>query len=265
MTDKPPGRLSNSNWCPHDLDTTADPKIVALLGKYGAVGYAVFWRLTELLHKEQDHRISADDEFILEAIAGQFKITSEEVLQVVEYAVRPCKLFNRVDGYLYSNRVLRNVGRKNEIVEKRREAGSKGGKSKAFNKHKQSKSLPNAKQNVAEESRVEEIYPERVYISDNSPVPNNGGNAPGAAFEGAGPTRPPQIGEKEMKRINIILSRVTEKLSADRKRKFAEKLDDLFDLENLTALSIKIGRQVDADGKKFDLADLEQLIADHES
>lgn len=150
-------KLSNSNWCPHDLDCTSDPKLVALMGKFGALGYAVFWRITEILHKEPEHKISTLDEFIFIGIAEQLKANAKQVLEVIDYMVVPCQLMKRNADFISSNRVFRNIERKNEIVDKRKEAGSLGGKSKANAKQVLTKSLPNAKQNVAEERRGDKI------------------------------------------------------------------------------------------------------------
>jgi len=49
--------MKESYYFSHDYEPTSDPKIAALLGEFGAVGYGIFWRIVEMLHSSKDHQI----------------------------------------------------------------------------------------------------------------------------------------------------------------------------------------------------------------
>jgi hypothetical protein len=141
-------KLSSSQWLPHDLDCLSDKAFNLLVSKYKSDGYAVFWRLAEILHSEDNngHKIDRSDEITLESISELFAIDRSKVEEIIAYTIK-LKLFKvDRDNNLYSTRVLRNIERREEIVSKRKAAGKLGGLAKAKAKQEPSNSLPNAKQ-----------------------------------------------------------------------------------------------------------------------
>ena len=48
----------------HDYSCINDPKIQALIGKHGAKGYGIFWRIVEMLHEDPDHRLSLNHTYL---------------------------------------------------------------------------------------------------------------------------------------------------------------------------------------------------------
>lgn len=108
----------------HDYSTTNDPKIQALLGKFGSKGYGIYWRVVEILHEEQDHKLYLKP-YMFEAIASTFKEDVELINSIIDYSVDVCELFIREDNYLYSERVLENISKRDKIKEARSFAGKK--------------------------------------------------------------------------------------------------------------------------------------------
>lgn len=47
-----------SNWFSHDCDATNDKKIVMLIAEYGYEGYGYWWRILEILRKENKVSLS---------------------------------------------------------------------------------------------------------------------------------------------------------------------------------------------------------------
>lgn len=109
----------------HDFEPTSDPKVQVLLDQFGGLGYGVFWRLIEMLHSSESHRLELKD-YIYMAIAKQMKTDVEQIKVIVSYLINPCELL-MTDGQNYwSNRVDENIRKRKEISEQRSLAGKKG-------------------------------------------------------------------------------------------------------------------------------------------
>lgn len=114
-------------YFPHDYSCTNDPKIQALLGKHGATGYGVFWRLVEMLHEDPKHKLPLK-KYIFDAVGSQLKVDPDLVLEIVEYLSDTCELFKTEGDNFYSERVLENMEKRDAIREKRSFAGKKSAK-----------------------------------------------------------------------------------------------------------------------------------------
>ena len=133
----------------HDYSCTNDPKIQALIGEFGASGYGIFWRVVELLHEDQEHRLYLK-EYVYMAISSQLKESLEHIKKVIDYSVNVCELFQKNDNYIYSQRVMDNIGKREEIRLKR----SKAGKRSAEVRSQQSST--HVKQKVTKEKKGKE-------------------------------------------------------------------------------------------------------------
>lgn len=106
----------------HDYEPLSDPKLLALVGEYGAAGYGIFWRIVEMLHSDESHRLG-HEKYIYSAIAKQMSTPVEQVEEVINYAIEVCKLFVSDGESFWSERVYRNVEKREEIADKKRKAG----------------------------------------------------------------------------------------------------------------------------------------------
>jgi hypothetical protein len=150
--------IKESFYFPHDYDATADPKMQALLGKYGGLGYGVFWRTIEMLHSNSDHKLPLKP-YIYSAIAKQMLTGDEQMLEIISYCIDFCELFTSDGECFWSNRVNQNFEKRAEISEKRSFAGKLGVAAKA-----------NAKQNLAnvskgKEKKGKEIKEKKIFIT----------------------------------------------------------------------------------------------------
>ncbi|MDD4210706.1 MAG: DUF4373 domain-containing protein [Bacteroidales bacterium] len=110
------------NYFSHDYYATLDPKIIALLGDYGAVGYGIYWRIVEMLHSENEHKLPLK-EYIIRAIAKQMSTSVEQTSAFINDCINVYELFIEEDGNFYSKRVLENIEKMENIKEKRSNAG----------------------------------------------------------------------------------------------------------------------------------------------
>lgn len=109
-------------YFPHDFEPMSDPKMQALVGEHGADGYAIFWRVVEMLHSDDDHRLECKL-YVYAGIAQQFKLDIETVRIVLNYAITVCELFTSDGQTFWSERVFRNFEKREEIKEKKSRAG----------------------------------------------------------------------------------------------------------------------------------------------
>ena len=147
----------------HDYDPTGDPKMGAMLGEYGGMGYGCFWRIVEMLHSDETHRLPLK-KYIFIAIAKQMLTSSEIIENFIKKCIEDYELLQSDGQIFWSNRVDRNLGKRAEISEKRANAGRKGGLNKAIAKQK----IAIAKQNVAKERKGKELKVNKNIEEDNS-------------------------------------------------------------------------------------------------
>ena len=113
--------MKESFYFSHDYEPTSDPKIQALLGEYGWLGYGVFWRIVEMLHSDQDHKIPMKP-YIYLALAKQMKGSIEEITAIINFCIEVAELFTSDGEYFWSDRVIRNLEKRIEAVAQRKEA-----------------------------------------------------------------------------------------------------------------------------------------------
>ena len=116
--------MKDTYYFSHDYNPTSDPKIQALIGEYGAVGYGLYWRIVEMLHEEGTHKLPCKN-YIYLALAKQMSLDVDTVELVINCCIELCELFNSDGIMFWSERVLRNIGKRNEISTKRSEAGKR--------------------------------------------------------------------------------------------------------------------------------------------
>ena len=134
-------------YFPHDYEPTSDPKIQALLGEYGGLGYGVYWRVIEMLHSDSNHKLPLK-QYVFLAIAKQMLASAEQILAIINFAAKQCELFVSDDEFIWSRRVNDNILKREEISQKRAISGRLG----ASKKH----SLANASKCLAKSSKGKE-------------------------------------------------------------------------------------------------------------
>jgi len=109
-------------YFPHDYDPLRDPKLRMLIKKRGAIGYSVFWRTVEILHQSSDHTLKFDQD-VYSMIADDLNIPSSDVEDVITDCINGCGLFNSLDDFFWSDRVMRNIEKRKSKSDKCSHAG----------------------------------------------------------------------------------------------------------------------------------------------
>lgn len=123
----------NTFYFQHDNTASNDDKIIDLRSELGYEGYGIYWALLELLHQN-----GGKMQMNSKRLAFALQVDEQKLSMVInEY-----DLFTHQDGIFYSKRLLSQIEYRAAIVDKRRDAGSKGGKSKANAKQMLSNELP---------------------------------------------------------------------------------------------------------------------------
>ena len=91
-------------WFKHDTNSLADDKIFALVLKYGAEGYGVFWAIVEGLYENEGVALS---DITLKRIARDLSVDHDKLIEIADYAAsEECgHLFTKTDYGYVSHRV----------------------------------------------------------------------------------------------------------------------------------------------------------------
>ena len=125
--------MKDTFYFPHDSEPTSDPKIIAMLGDYGATGYGLYWRIVEMLHSNENNALPKE-KYIYKALSCQMATPVEQIEQFVEDCLTVYKLFEGDDNCFFSGRVLRNIDLRNKSIEQRSLAGKKSAQKRAEQK-----------------------------------------------------------------------------------------------------------------------------------
>ena len=138
----------------------SDIKMQAFIGEHGAVGYGLFWRIVEMLHEEDTHKL-CHKQYVFLGLAKQMSTSVEQVQLVVEQCINVFELFASDGTHFWSERVMRNIGKRNELSEKRSFAGKKSAESrkKATSVKQVSTSV---EQNPTKERKEKEIKENKI-------------------------------------------------------------------------------------------------------
>jgi len=147
-------------WFKHDSNSRTDVKMVKLRRKSGLEGVGLFWCVVEMLRESENYELElgCSDDIIYDLR------TTESVFE----SLFECELLSRDENVFYSESLKDRMTGMDKVREKRRLAGSKGGKAKASAKKivANAKAMPkqkssNALAHPSEESRVEENKEEK--------------------------------------------------------------------------------------------------------
>ncbi|WP_079709948.1 DnaD domain protein [Paraliobacillus ryukyuensis] len=158
----------------HDSNAHKDPKILKLRAKFGWEGYGIYWAIIETLREQTDYKWKASDKQLLSfCFANGEGVVNQVIDECLEIG-----LLVEEDDYIHSESLTRRMKMKDDISEKRRAAGKKGGLSKskanakqnASNKRKEIKESKGKKVNdVSEESEPSQAI---IYWEDNIGTPS---------------------------------------------------------------------------------------------
>ncbi len=141
----------------HDYEPTSDPKIVALLGEYGATGYGIYWRIVEMLHSDTEHKLP-HKKYIYLALAKQMLTSVEQIETIVNFAIHDCELLRSDGEHFWIDRVLRNIERRNDISKKRSKAGKASALAKQVSTSVEQNPTKDNKEKESKGNEIKDIY-----------------------------------------------------------------------------------------------------------
>lgn len=114
----------DARYFKHDSGARHDPKVEALINKYGIEGYGRYWVLLEMMREASFYRLETE-EYVWGSISKNFKCSIEEAKKFVEDCVNEFKLFviDKEHGFLYSISFCRRMDKLDAIREKCSKAG----------------------------------------------------------------------------------------------------------------------------------------------
>ena len=138
--------MHDDGWFRHDRAARRDPKILLMRAKYGPAGYGIYWMIVETLRETEEYKFPKKH---LPALCLDFGY--QEVDVFIEDCINTFELFNEDDEYIWSESLLRRMGKYEDLRVKRAESGKKGGLAKA----ERSKSVASAKQTPTDKIRLD--------------------------------------------------------------------------------------------------------------
>jgi hypothetical protein len=113
-----------------------DQKISLMLMDFGAKGYGLYWYITELLHREAEHKIDWHKQYFQSFISSRYHVSVEELKSFVDACIHKYELIQTDGIKIWIDRVNRNIEEMQlpvsaDLSERRRMAGQKGGLAKA--------------------------------------------------------------------------------------------------------------------------------------
>lgn len=100
-------RKNNADWFSHDTDLRDNLKIKAVRAKYWLEGYAIFVMLLEVL-ADADNFILEENDFQVEMLAGDFRIDSAILAEMIDYIVN-IWLLQRENWSLFSKHLIERM------------------------------------------------------------------------------------------------------------------------------------------------------------
>lgn len=118
-------KLKDAYYFPHDANARSDPKIMALIKKYGIEGYGRFWIVIEMLRDQQDYQLKMC-QYVTNALAMAMLCEEKEAAAYIDDCINEFELFVSDGEYFWSESLRRRMSQKDAKREKRAEAGKKG-------------------------------------------------------------------------------------------------------------------------------------------
>lgn len=131
----------DSYYFSHDSNARSDPKMIAMMDKYGLEGYGKYWVIVENLRDEADHRLPKKN-YMFTALAVQMQCERNAVEEYVSDCINEYELFESDDDFFWSNSLLKRMNLKEEKREKAKKAAQK-----RWEKANEDKGLKNNKEN----------------------------------------------------------------------------------------------------------------------
>lgn len=114
--------MKKTAYFSHDSDARRDPKMVALIDKYGMTGYGAFWCIIEIMREQDGYRLP-NKKFAFEALKRELKMELSETKKYIEALVKEFELLRSDEKYFWSESLLERMKLMEDKIEQCRQAG----------------------------------------------------------------------------------------------------------------------------------------------
>jgi Domain of unknown function (DUF4373) len=123
--------MKDAYYFQHDANARHDPKLLMLKKEFGMEGIGRWWCLVEILREQEDYAFDISQNHNRKALKHELDFESDEDLTAFLNELVELCLIRQFDGKIISHALMKRMNRLDEIKEKRREAGAKGGLARA--------------------------------------------------------------------------------------------------------------------------------------
>jgi len=161
--------MKDAYYFPHDSNSRQDPKLAALIQRFGLEGYGLWWGLIEIMH-EQGGKLQKFPKFyeglsnILSLNEAERKQIEATLKQLISASINDFYLLKEDDNFIWSDRVLRNLKDREEKRLKKVEAGRLGGILSGQSRAKTKQNEAPLEANEPKESKGKESKRKKEYI-----------------------------------------------------------------------------------------------------
>lgn len=145
--------MTSKEYFSHDIDSSNDPALSAMIGEFKDKGYGIYWRTVEMLHKEGGFLSLNPVTFA--AIARSIESDANIVKNVIEKSISDYKLFFSRNEKFFSKRVLKNLKKRRDEKLSKSKAG-KASAEKRWGVTRVEQKLTGVQQIVTKERKVKE-------------------------------------------------------------------------------------------------------------
>lgn len=118
--------MKEAYYFSHDTNARTDPKIMAMVAQHKAAGYGWFWMTIEMMAQQPEYKLRRNTVTYI-ALSSWFLTDADTVESFIKCCIEDFELFEANDRYFWSESLCRRMGRKHDLIEKRREIGRRGG------------------------------------------------------------------------------------------------------------------------------------------
>lgn len=115
--------VKNSHYFSHDSNARGDPKIMALISKYGMSGYGRYWVIVEILSEQSGYKLKYCN-WSIEALALAMQHSVEEAKVFIDDCIENIELFKCDGEYFWSESLARRMKLKEQKVEQAKKAAN---------------------------------------------------------------------------------------------------------------------------------------------
>ena len=113
--------MKDAYYFKHDAHARHDPKIQALIDKYGMEGYGRFWVVIEMLREDSHYRLQ-DKPYVWGSLSNQLQCPPDTAKQFIKDCIEEFNLLQQENGVFWSPSLLRRMISLDETREKRKDA-----------------------------------------------------------------------------------------------------------------------------------------------